>query len=76
MPFIDKISSINNLTDPYCLPPKINGEGHLKEWNRERFRVGETVTVVCGHLYSVIGSTTATCGENGFDVDEFTCVDG
>jgi len=60
--------------DP-CLPPKVNGEGHLKEWDRESFGIGEKVTVVCGHLHSVIGSSTAICGEHGFDVTEFNCVD-
>lgn len=50
--------------------------GRLNEWDRERFTVGETASVVCGHLYSVNGTATATCGEEGFDVTEFICVDG
>ena len=59
-----------------CFPPKVNGEGHIKEWGRNTFAFGEKVHVVCGHLHSAVGPTEATCGESGFDVTEFTCVDG
>jgi len=58
-----------------CFPPKVNGEGHIKEWGRNTFAFGEKVSVVCGHLHSAVGPTEATCGESGFDVTEFTCVD-
>jgi len=69
------VSSFQCVEDPFCTPPTVNGEGRLNEYGQVRFEVGETASVVCGHLHSVSGSAAATCGENGFDVTEFECVD-
>jgi len=59
----------------HCWKSELPGvtNGRIAEGDLEKHDVGAVINLSCEQGYSPTGSSTATCGRNGFNVTTFTC---